>query len=1026
MAPSAWRRRAAGLMLGVSLAAAAAPPSDIDIYGGNVPGSDRPNILLVLDNSANWSAGMSAAPNCYYNENGVPTSSGPTGDQQTKVGLEKCALYNVVDALPVAVNGAGSDADALFNVGLMLMNRSGANGGYVRLAFTPLTTNNKARIKSMIAGLSRIDDKATNADFGLTMVEAYQYFRGLAPLNGKESTLRDTAAETGGRYAAPGTSSCANNHIIFIGNGASSNGGAEQQVRSLLANAVDTEFAASSAAYRNSLKAEIPDTTGAMGTQQRNWSDEMARFMGQLDFSSRDGTQRVISHAVAVIKGSGDGGFPALMNSIANQGGGRFYAASDVNGITAALLEIFNQVQAVNSVFASASLPVSMNASGTFVNQIFMGMFRPDKEANPRWSGNLKQYRFSMDALGSVFLTDAAGSPAISGSTGFIAPAAVSYWTAASDFWANAPSGTPASASDSPDGDVVEKGGAAQRLRSVHARSQATRKVYTCIACAAGSTLGAGPTTRFETSNGALTAALLGVASSAEREALIDWVRGANNKGDESGPTTTPATTVRPSIHGDVLHSRPAVLNFGGTTGVVVIYGANDGQLRAVSGQASGADAGNELWSFIPEHVLGKLKRLRDNTPDIAVSTTPLGGTATPKDYFLDGPIGVYQKFSASNVTERAIVFVGMRRGGRNLYALDVSVPTAPRLLWTVTPASAGMSLLAQTWSEPKVARVKGYPNPVLLFGGGYDASAEDSGVPTSMGNAIFVLDAFTGALVRSFTTLSVGLPGEAIGRSVAADLTLVDVDHDGYVDRAYALDLGGQVYRVDLESAVGHTPGTWTVYRVADLSGGTTTGRKFFFAPDVVQTRNFVALLMGSGDREKPLLTATRDHFFQIFDRKLTKGAPASASPVTFAGLLAMGSTPTSLGAGCYTALPQGEKVVNAATTIAGKAYFGTNQPYTPGSTTSCTKPNLGRAMGYEMPLFCVSATGAEFEGGGLPPSPVSGLVTLTKPDGSTGLVPFVIGAPNSKRSAIEGSPVTVKVDYPRRRRYWLQETQR
>ena len=37
----------------------------------------------------------------------------------------------------------------------------------------------------------------------------------------------------------------------------------------------------------------------------------------------------------------------------------------------------------VNTVFASVSLPVSVNTEGTYLNQIYIGMFRPDRDATP-------------------------------------------------------------------------------------------------------------------------------------------------------------------------------------------------------------------------------------------------------------------------------------------------------------------------------------------------------------------------------------------------------------------------------------------------------------------------------------------------------------------------------------------------------------------------------------------------------------------------------------------------------------------
>jgi len=219
--------------------------------------------------------------------------------------------------------------------------------------------------------------------------------------------------------------------------------------------------------------------------------------------------------------------------------------------------------------------------------------------------------------------------------------------------------------------------------------------------------------------------------------------------------------------------------------------------------------------------------------------------------------------------------------------------------------------------------------------------------------------------------------------------------------------------------------PATWTMYQLADLSGGTSSPRKFFFGPDVIVTRAFAALMLGSGDREKPLLESTHDHFFQIFDRSIAKGAPTpTPSAIVFDNLVATGSTSSTDGAGCYVALAGGEKVVNAATSIAGNTYFGTNRPSTVADRFSCSA-NLGIAKAYAMPLFCVSPTGTTLTGGGLPPTPVSGIVTVGSGD-TAKKVPFIIGAPNPKNSAIEGSRVTPTIKVPRNRIYWYQEGSR
>src|SRR6185503_1711024 len=139
----------------------------------------------------------------------------------------------------------------------------------------------------------------------------------------------------------------------------------------------------------------------------------------------------------------------ALMKSAANLGGGKYCAARDASQLLKCILDIVNEVQAVNSVFVSASLPVSVNTQGTFLNQVYMGLFRPDGSGSPRWVGNVKEYKFIQDSL--------TGALAVNPSTGFISPTVSSFWTATSTYWTNNQQGIPPTASDKPDGDVVQK-----------------------------------------------------------------------------------------------------------------------------------------------------------------------------------------------------------------------------------------------------------------------------------------------------------------------------------------------------------------------------------------------------------------------------------------------------------------------------------------------------------------------------------------------------------------------------------------
>jgi type IV pilus assembly protein PilY1 len=238
------------------------------------------------------------------------------------------------------------------------------------------------------------------------------------------------------------------------------------------------------------------------------------------------------------------------------------------------------------------------------------------------------------------------------------------------------------------------------------------------------------------------------------------------------------------------------------------------------------------------------------------------------------------------------------------------------------------------------------------------------------------------------------------IDRPVPADVTLVDADYDGNVDRAYAVDLGGNIYRLDFEhidTATATTRDVWEINKLAAL--GASGGRKFFYPPDVVLTKGFTVVLAGSGDREKPLAANTQDYFYTIIDRNLGKGIdPDSFRPIawgdgTIVDARSFSSAVTQNG--CYAALATGEKVVNAPSTIAGRTYFSTNQPQA--STNSCSA-NLGLAKSYATPLICKLPIGTELVGGGLPPSPVSGVVEVPYTDPLTGAelikhVPFIIG---------------------------------
>ena len=87
----------------------------------------------------------------------------------------------------------------------------------------------------------------------------------------------------------------------------------------------------------------------------------------------------------------------------------------------------------------------------------------------------------------------------------------------------------------------------------------------------------------------------LSTASSGLGDDVVRFIRGEDVNKEKSGGDKT-----RPSIHGDVIHSRPLPVNYGDRYKVRVFYGANDGALHSVD-----AETGVERWSFIAPEFFG-------------------------------------------------------------------------------------------------------------------------------------------------------------------------------------------------------------------------------------------------------------------------------------------------------------------------------------------------------------------------------------------------------------------------------------
>ncbi|MDP2092342.1 MAG: PilC/PilY family type IV pilus protein [Hydrogenophaga sp.] len=1021
-----------------------AAAEDIDLFVGvDQSSSSASNVLFVLDNGANWASNVNdkycnISDTGEVRTDGSGSSSNNTFLNGTSAAIQQCAMYSAINDIKIDVGESlrigvvGFNATGVPSYDPTSNTRSnvcsGGNGGCVMMPLTVLNATTKPNILKWIRQLSKsnnagINISTNNRNNGAAMQEAWAYYQGKTGISGRSYAANGSQMNTCG----------GGNYVIFVGNAYGNNSVPSDQTndnsprRPLLGLSNTADMNADPVA----LDSEKAALTGSVTTSCPVGGTESARTLNLGSLGEGDGVyaihwasymrrQGIKSYAVGITGPACRPAYPGHLNTLANKGGGKYFESDNFADLKVAFSTILDEITAVNGVFASASLPVSVNTQGTYLNQVFVGMFRPQPDKTPRWMGNLKQYKFKAIQSGGGYdlkLVGADDLSVINANTGFITQCARSFWGPSSkpetDYW-NYPGSSLGTCStldatgqsDFPDGDVVEKGAAGYRLR-LGGVTPANRVVKTCTGdCSA----------------------LIDFGTDTD---LNKWVRGQDVK-DENGNSNT--TEMRPSVHGDVVHSRPVAVDYGGTTGVVVFYGTNDGMLRAINGNQTGTGAGNELWAFVAPEQSSRLARIYNNSPLIDFPSQNIA--ANQKPYFFDGPVTAHKDGST------VWIFATQRRGGRMVYAFNVTNPASPTIKWRAgctdstdaSCTSTDFTGIGQTWSSPRVIRTQavGASAPLLIFGGGYDTCDDtDNGTTNNSctapkGNRVFVLNADTGAVVKTFSTL----------RSVVGDVTVVR-NASGLAEYGYAADMGGNVYRIKLTGASAATD--WTITRIAALGRDTVptsstdgaSARKFMYGPEVVvvASRGYNAVLLGSGDREHPLpthtaTTAVQNYFYMLMDKpndtswlsaeNTTCGTTAGTDVLCHASLLNIVSTSTATvpanldgKKGWRMQLRSQEQVVTTAVALFGEVTFSTHQPVTQ-TSTSCTN-SLGTARVYNVSYLNAAPPpdkerGEPISGGGLPPSPVAGLVTVDKPGGGVMTVPFIIGA-------TKDSPLEVKL---------------
>lgn len=864
----------------------------------------------------NWANFTSSATPTLYSSNYMNYWNNSTLlTSLTRLRVAKDAVKSIIDA----------NKSVRFGLTVFNYNNSTPHGGRVLMRIDTMDDARRTTMKNTVESLSG----ATWTPLAEAMWEGYRYYAGLGVSYGNPSPVQtphqdscaqnvsnsacnnggvydaiaagDSAYNTG-TYISPFKYGCQTAYIIYVTDGDPT---------------YDTDANGST---------KITGLSGLSSCDGSSCLDDLAGWMHDNDvYGGLPGKQVVNTYTIGFGGGISASGL-ALLQQAATKGGGSYYTADNADQLSSALQGAITEILAANASFTAPSL--SVNAFNKLYNRddVYFALFKPSSSVY--WDGNIKRFKLcntsDVTSYSCTFgeVIDVNNAAAIDDQTSKIKAAAVSYWGATAD------------------GPEVTQGGAGAQITQ---NTKVPRTLYTYRGSYTGltSSAPATPVTVVATSGNSVynaavtTPTILGLASSAtstEVTQLINWMRGqdAYDKDADSDTTET-----RSWNFADPLHSRPVAVTYGAELDVLgnpdpdkpiikLFVGTNDGMMRIINNST-----GQEEWAFIPNEMLSQQYALSQDADGTHISGLDDSPAFLTNDVNNDGII--------DPATDKIYMYIGMRRGGRNIYAFDIT-PSAkmtsqtdtvtPKLIWVVQGGSGDFAKLGQTWSRPKVVRIRAKctgsvcddGNPatddsesrmVLILGGGYDTN-QDNGIPAgtdTMGNAIYIVDPFTGSRIwwaSSDTSANLVLSG--MQYSIPSEITAIDTNGDKSVDRLYVGDAGGELWRIDLGDQIGAASNDGSSgYMFADVgcTGSTraascsaTTNqnrRKFFYPPDVAQVKdsnystseNYDLVTIGSGDREDPLdlLTsnlspvqeAVHNRLYAFRDYNYKIGAPAS-----------------------------------------------------------------------------------------------------------------------------------------------------
>ena len=317
---------------------------------------------------------------------------------------------------------------------------------------------------------------------------------------------------------------------------------------------------------------------------------------------------------------------------------------------------------------------------------------------------------------------------------------------------------------------------------------------------------------------------------------LVKFLRGQYGYEDDpanAGPPDNRLYRKRTAVLGDALESQPSFISKpvfsypypgysdfktaqASRTGTVYM-GANDGMMHAFA-SANGV----ERWAYVPSMVIPNMWKLADTnyatlhvnyvngspiTSDVCVSnTTTTLANCNNTNYASTGS-------TSDDPVWKTILVGGLNGGGRGYYALDITDPTTPVLLWEFTTTTGIGKVkdadLGYSYGQPVITK-RADGRWVVLVTSGYNNVSPGNGI-----GYLYVLDAYDGTILSKISTGA----GDTTTPSGLAKIAGWNEEPPGNSVRyVYGGDLLGNLWKFDISSTTTAAIGTGDKVKFATL----------------------------------------------------------------------------------------------------------------------------------------------------------------------------------------------------------------